>query len=957
MSKLFSLVLSGIVTGGLFAILSSGLVLTYQVAGVFNFATGATAFVSALMFFELNTGAGWSIVPAALVTILIFAPLLGVLLDYAMLRKLARAGITAQIVATIGLTIALPAAGLFIVDEAGLTTTTNVTSPPGVGPVPAEVWHLTSRVSFDSTKLSILSAAAFTAIVLWIVVRLTPLGLQMRACVDRRDLASLRGVNPGRSSLIASVLSTTLAGLVGVLGAPILNLSPDLYTGAMLAAAGAAVFARFTSIPLAFFFGLLLGVIENLVAGYVSPHISFQGLSSSTPYILIFVGLLLLNATRARRAGTVSDEKMRDLDISGLPLWRRTWPWIVSGVGLLIWIFVANDIWLGYTITGLSLAIVFVSFVLVTGIGGMVSLAQATFVTAAALSAGFFISHGWPFVLALLAGTAVAGVVGALVSLPALRLGGLPLALSTLAIAYVGDLLVFQLDPVRNQTLGWTIPRPHWFGINFDGLLPNGDRNFALLAFVFVLIAVWLVRNLERSPSGRAMLALRSSSVAAEASGVSTARQKFTLFTISAAMAGFGGIMYASYNGAANNTDHPATEGLIWLAVVVAFGVRRPGSAVIAGLVYGLSPHIFNDYISTSTYLVTMLFGLGGVGLAKNPEGFLVDTVDSFRQLGRKLSARRAPAAEPVMAGASTPADRLTKPEAEAVATADGDTSVVGLEKAATVPAVPSQPTVSATTGAAGSELPPSDALLQVRGLRAGYDGIEVLHGIDFDVSAGSIVAVLGPNGAGKTTLCSVINGLVPADAGTVTLGGTDVTTWAPYRRSRSGLVLAPESRGIFTGLTVEENLRLVLNASERESVYERFTALRERRRLPAGVLSGGEQQMLTLAPLLAKPPRVLIADEPSLGLAPLVIEQVMEILREIAAAGCAVLLVEEKLHGIAHVAESVIALDLGRVAWTRAASEVDAAALAATYLGVDRATAKQLETAASGTGVGAGST
>jgi ABC-type branched-subunit amino acid transport system ATPase component/branched-subunit amino acid ABC-type transport system permease component len=953
MSKLFSLVLSGIVTGGLFAILSSGLVLTYQVAGVFNFATGATAFVSALMFFELNTGAGWSIVPAALVTILIFAPLLGVLLDFAMLRKLARAGITAQIVATIGLTIALPAAGLFIVDEANLTTTTNVTSPPGVGPVPATVWHLTKRVSFDSTKLSILSAAAFTAIVLWIVVRLTPLGLRMRACVDRRDLASLRGVNPGRSSLIASVLSTTLAGLVGVLGAPILNLSPDLYTGAMLAAAGAAVFARFTSIPLAFFFGLLLGVIENLVAGYVSPHVSFQGLSSSTPYILIFVGLLLLNAARGRRAGTVSDEKLRDLDISGLPLWRRAWPWILSGVGLLIWIFEANDIWLGYTITGLCLAIVFVSFVLVTGIGGMVSLAQATFVTAAALSAGFFLSHGWPFVLALLAGTAVAGVVGALVSLPALRLGGLPLALSTLAIAYIGDLLVFQLDPVRNQTLGWTIPRPHWFGINFDGLLPNGDRNFALLAFVFVLIAVWLVRNLERSPSGRAMLALRSSGVAAQASGVSTARQKFTLFTISAAMAGFGGIMYASYNGAANNTDHPATEGLIWLAVVVAFGVRRPGSAVIAGLVYGLSPHIFNDYISTSTYLVTMLFGLGGIGLAKNPEGFLVDTVDSFRQLGRKLSARRAAGAAPVPAAAPASAATLSKPEA--AATVASGTGAVGLDKGATAAAVPSQPTAAATTGAAGSSLPPSDALLQVRGLRAGYDGIEVLHGIDFDVAAGSIVAVLGPNGAGKTTLCSVINGLVPADAGSVILGGTDVTGWPPYRRSRSGLVLAPESRGIFAGLTVEENLRLVLNASQRELVYERFTALRERRRLPAGVLSGGEQQMLTLAPLLAKPPRVLIADEPSLGLAPLVIEQVMEVLREIAAAGSAVLLVEEKLHGIAHVAESVIALDLGRVAWTRAASEVDAAALAATYLGVDRATAASLE-GAPDAGVGAGS-
>ena len=912
MSKLFTLVLSGIVTGGLFAILASGLVLTRQVAGVFNFAQGATAFVCALMFYELNTGAGWSIVPAAVVTVLIFAPLLGILLDLAMLRKLATAGITAQIVATIGLTIALPAAGLFIVDQANLTTTTNVTNPPGIGPTPATIWHLTDRVSLNSTQLAILAAAAFTAVVLWVVVRLTPLGLQMRACVDRRDLASLRGVNPGRSSLIASVLSTTLAGLVGVLGAPILGLSPDLYTGAMLASAGAAVFARFTSIPLAFVFGLLLGVVQNLIAGYVSPHVGFQGLSSSAPYILIFIGLLALNATRGRRAGTVSDEKPRDVDISGLPLWRRVWPWTACTIGLIVWIFLANNIWLGYTIAGLALAIVFVSFVVVTGIGGMVSLSQATFVTAAALSAGYFLNKGWPFILALLVGTAVAGVVGALVSLPALRLGGLPLALSTLAIAYIGDLLVFQLDPVRNQSLGWIVPRPTWFGIDFDGLMPNGDRNFCLLLVIFVLLAVWLVRNLERSPSGRAMLASRSSAVAAEASGVSSARQKFVLFVVSAAMAGFGGILYASYNGAANNTDHVATEGLIWLAVVVAFGVRRPGAAVAAGLVYTLSPHIFSDYITNSTYLPTMLFGLGGIGLAKNPEGFLADAVDSFRKLGRRMTAKRT--AEPVGSGAATQASTLL-----------------------------SKPPAAAATAAAPA-LAPSDALLQVRGLRAGYDGIEVLHGVDFDVPAGSIVAVLGPNGAGKSTLCGVISGLVAVQSGSVSLGSSNVSTWATYRRSRDGLVLAPESRGIFAGLTVEENLRLVLDGDQRERVYERFPALRDRRRLPAGVLSGGEQQMLTLAPLLAKPPRVLVADEPSLGLAPLVIEQVTEVLREIAATGTAVLLVEEKLHGIAHVAERVVALDLGRVAWTRAASEVNAAALAATYLGVDRSTASRVE-------------
>jgi ABC-type branched-subunit amino acid transport system ATPase component/branched-subunit amino acid ABC-type transport system permease component len=946
MSKLLTLVLSGIVTGGLYAILSSGLVLTYQVAGVFNFAHGATAFVSALTFFELNSFAHWPLFWSGLVTILVFAPLLGTVLDLLMLRKLARAGITAQIVATIGLSIALPAAGLFVVGEAKLKTTDLVTTPPGLGPTPAHVWHLTRLVPFNTDQLAILSAAVFTALLLWFLVRRTALGLQMRACVDRRDLASLRGVDPGRSSLISSMLSTTLAGLAGVLGAPLLSLNnPNNFTEAMLVSAAAAVFARFTSIPLAFTFGLGLGVAQNLIAGYVSPHVGITGLSSAAPYILIFIGLLLLNATRGRRAGSVSDEKMRGIDINRLPAWRRIWPWTAAILVLVVWILVTSSVWLDFTISGLCLAPVFVSFVVVTGIGGMVSLAQASFVTAAGLSAGlllsqnhhFLFSGSWPFIAALIFGVLIAAAAGAIVSLPSLRLGGLPLALSTLALAFIGDAVVFQIQHLSNQEAGgWLYPRPKWFGISFDSLTKGGNRNFALLVLVIVLLVVWLVHNLERSPSGRAMLAVRSSPVAAEASGVNTARQKFALFTISSAMAGLGGVLYGSYKGGVTNGDHPTTEGLIWLAVVVAFGVRKPGGAVMAALIYGMSPHFVDLYITKSTYLPIMLFGLGGIGLAKNPEGFLSDTAEEFRKIGRRVAARRASAVDiPATGGAAE----------SATATASDATVIT---KAPVVPTARADaPSLTKASEPVGAEGMPEPALLQIRGLRAGYDGVEVLHGIDFDVHAGSIVAVLGPNGAGKTTLCSVITGLVPTDSGTVILDGVELHGRAAHKRSRDGLVLAPESRGIFAGLTVEENLRLVLDADQRAIVYRRFPVLRERRKLAAGVLSGGEQQMLTLAPLLAKPPRVLIADEPSLGLAPLVIEQVMEILKEIAATGCAVLLVEEKLHGIANVAERVIALDLGKVAWTRDASQVNAAALAETYLGVDRELAAEVEDAA----------
>jgi ABC-type branched-subunit amino acid transport system ATPase component/branched-subunit amino acid ABC-type transport system permease component len=924
-SEFLSLVLSGAVTGGLFAILAAGLVLTYQVSGVFNFSHGAIAFTAALLFYELNTGLGWNVEIAAIITVFVYCPLLGLLLDVAMFRRLAKAGSTAQIVTTIGLTIALPAAGLFIIQEllkhhvGKIADPTNVTSPPGLAHVPAHVYHLTDKVTLDANQIAVFIAAALSALLLWLVVSHTSLGLRMRACVDGRDLASLRGVDPGLASSSSWVLSVMLAGLTGVLGGPFLGLGSGSYTQTVLVAAAAAVFARFTSIPIAFAAGLSLGVAQNLIAGYVTPHLSFQGLSSSAPYILMFVGLLLLNVTRKRAAGTVSTERYGRGDRS-LTLRQTLVVWLVVSAGVFIYVsFIASSIWIGVITEGLCTGLVFLSFTVVTGLGGMVSLSQATFVTAAGLASGYVIGHGHSFTTALVVGTLVAAAVGALVALPALRLDGLPLALSTLAIAYIGDLLVFQLNSVRNQALGWTVPRPGWFGIDFGQITTHGPRNFALLCLVLVLIGVLLVHLLERSSWGRDILAMRSSSVAAQASGLSTPLTKLIIFTCSAAIAGFGGVMLGSYAGGVTNLDHPTQVGLLWLAVVVTFGIRRPGYAVAAGLGFWIFQQVMNDYITTSAYIPSILFGLGGLTLAASPDGFVADLGERAREL---LSSRQVvPATAGGPAVTLPAAGTLTAPTAGAPSAAPAGATESG------------QPAFE--SAAAG--------LLSLRDVSAGYDGLDVLHHIDLDVAAGSIIALLGPNGAGKSTLCKVIAGLVLPSDGDVTFEGATVNRWSPHRRARAGLVLAPESRGIFPGLSIDENMRLLLDSAQRDEVYDRFPLLANRRGLAAGQLSGGEQQMLTLAPLLTRPPKVLVADEPSLGLAPKVVEQLTHLFRELADAGCAVVLVEEKLHGVASIAERVIAMDLGRLVWDRPAADVDASLLAETYLGIDRATAQRV--------------
>jgi len=217
----------------------------------------------------------------------------------------------------------------------------------------------------------------------------------------------------------------------------------------------------------------------------------------------------------------------------------------------------------------------------------------------------------------------------------------------------------------------------------------------------------------------------------------------------------------------------------------------------------------------------------------------------------------------------------------------------------------------------------------------AGYGDVEVLHGVTVAVERGQVVALLGANGAGKSTLCNVTAGLVPITSGTVQLSGVDVTDLAPHARAQEGLLLVPEARGIFPGLTVEENLQVLLrDPALRAKAYERFPILGERRKQVAGLLSGGEQQMLSLAPALATPPAALVADEPTLGLAPLAAEVVIDALRELRGMGTAILLVEEKASEVMKVADIVAFMELGRVVWMGPRDEADDERLAAAYLG-----------------------
>ncbi|MFE4274694.1 ATP-binding cassette domain-containing protein [Streptomyces goshikiensis] len=926
MEDLLVIALSGLVSGALYALLATGLVLSYSASGLFNFAHGATAYLCALVFYEVRSGLGWPAVPAALLVVLVLAPGLGWALDRLMFRRLARVGESAQIVATIGLLVALPAAGLWAVEllaEAGapVKPAENQFGLPGLGPSPARSWQLTEGVGIDSDQLITWVATALVAVALWVLLRHTRLGLRLRAAVDNRSLTELRGISADRLSSVAWMIASGLAGLAGVLATPLLGLSAHDFTLFLFVSATAAVIGRFASVPLAFAGGLGLGVLQNLVAGYASFAERITGFRTAVPFLILFGGLLVLTR-RARTAGTAAADAPPVDHLAGAS-WARRWGvWAVLAGALCVAFYtVTTPFWSGLLAQGLAIGLVFMSFTVVTGLGAMVSLAQATFVTGAALVAGLLMSRGWPFVAALAAGTCAAAVLGALVALPALRLGGRSLALATLALAFLADQVLFQLRWLRNGDAGWPVPRPVIGPVDL-----SDDRALGVALVLLVAMVAAGLSVLRGSPAGRAMLAVRSAPAAAMASGVSVLRTKLLLFTLSAGLAGFGGVMYASYNTRVTATDFTAMTGLVWLAVVVAAGVRRPQYAVVAGLVFAVAPRLMADYVTASAHLPVILFGLAGLALANDPDGYCA-------ALPVRAAKRRAGAASPE-AGPAGAASAEAGPAGAGPAGAGPTGAGSGGGGSAVVGGAP----VVALAGSRGVGPGPSGPgvpALELRGVRAGYDGGLVLRGVDLSVRRGEVLAVLGPNGAGKSTACRVAAGLVPVTGGEVLVRGRAVTGDGAVRRARGGVVLAPEGRGVFPSLTVEENLALCLpDARARDAVYERFPHLRERRGVAAGALSGGEQQMLALAPLLQRPPEVLIADEPSLGLAPRVVAEVYALLTELRDAGTALLLVEEKAAGILGVADTVAYLSRGRVSWCGPRAEVEEDRLTEAYLG-----------------------
>jgi branched-chain amino acid transport system permease protein len=639
-------VLAGLVSGSIYALTALGLVSTYLSAGVLNFSYGAYAFFAASCYYFLHAQHHWGIAISAVLVILVISPLVGLGLWAVLFRGLARSTTLIKVAATIGLSVAFPPVAQLLFGKPQVYGT-----PPGLAPQPVAVYHVLG-VAITMDQVIVLACLAAVLVIGGVVLRFTDAGLVVRAVVDSEKMAALTGVSPQRVSAAVWAFSYLLAGLAGVLVAPILGLASDGFTFLMATAFTAVVIARLRHPGRAVLVALLIGVATSMVQKWTPPSSTLaQDLIPAIPFLFVFVFILLgsRRATEERgdheaRLGAAlarEDERRRRAETAG-PATRRHLAALAAGrahAGLIVTLVVLgvlpavlNSYWVGLVGFGAALGVALLSFTLITGEGGLISLAQVSFAgIGSAAVAQFTTVNGLPPLLALALAGLVALPFGLVVGLLTVRLGDLYVALITLTFALLMDSLAFDSSYFYQNGLGVNASRPSFAA---------GGASFAYFALVtFALLALFLV-SLRRSTTGLAVVAARWSVPGARTIGLSTTAVRVQAMGVSAVIAAIGGGLVAMYQYASLLNGFSTGQGLVWLAVAVAVGIRSPLGALVAGLAFAVVPGIFTLYLPASwTPVPVLLFGLAAIGMVRQPDGLLADIGALADWMGRRAAA------------------------------------------------------------------------------------------------------------------------------------------------------------------------------------------------------------------------------------------------------------------------------------------------------------------------------
>ncbi|MEI7622618.1 MAG: ABC transporter permease [Actinomycetes bacterium] len=639
----------GLAIGGSYFIAASGLVVTYTTSGIFNFAQGAIAMLAVFTYWQFRWGWNWPAPLALLMVLGVLAPLLGALLYQVIMKNLRGTSEVTKIIVPIGVMLGFQALATWVWNP---TSSTPRQFQKFFGP--------NAFVHFGSLKVSWHEIIAFViAIAIAVGIRLlfvrTRYGVAMRAVVDDPELLQLNGGRPERLAMISWAGGSFLAALAGILIQPMIGsaMSAGQLTLLVIDAFAAAMFGRLRSLPRTFAGALVIGLTTTYVIAYFPSKWTWSSsFRNSLPMIFLFIVLIVLPQDRLRGATVLRlRERFR------MPSIRTAW---IAGLVMMVVVFCLKVIMERTAVNtltlALTLAIIALSLVLLTGFAGEINLAALSFGAIAVIVVFHFGTTGsgtdarttlWGILLAAV----VTALVGAVIALPALRLRGLYLALATMAFGVFVSRMVLTERNERDIfgfkftifTAGQlAIPKPKIGPFDFN----SPDSFLFLCAGLFVVIGIGMV-YLRHSGYGRRLAAMKDSPAASATLGMSVVRLKLSIFMMSAAIAGIGGVMMAAQIGTVNSDRFDILLSLSLMMITVVGGIGYVSGALFAGIfliafvqMLDLSLKKFAvDYSSLEAIFlffvsaVTVLPATIGITMGKNPSGAVSDIVEGLDQI------------------------------------------------------------------------------------------------------------------------------------------------------------------------------------------------------------------------------------------------------------------------------------------------------------------------------------
>ncbi|MBA2954460.1 inner-membrane translocator [Nocardioides sp. MAH-18] len=635
MSTLLSFTILGLFTGAAYAIAASGLVLTYTTTRVFNIAHGAFGMVMAFTFWDLSQRQGMPTWLSLVLVLGVIAPATGWFVQRFVTRGLGEGPVSVSLVVTVGLFVGLIGLAQYIWPPEPRTL------PPFLPDRGVEI----GGTYVTAHQLITILLSAVVAAALYLLLNRTRIGTAMRASVDNPVLLRLFGGNPDRVASLAWAIGVSLAALAGILLTPVIGLSYYDLTLLVINAYAAAMLGRLKSLPLTFVGAMGLGILQSFAVAYLPTDGNLAGLRAVVPALFLFAVIVVMPQAQLRIG------QVKGIVSAPVPSLVRSG---VGGAALLVLVALlavgmsnANLLLVG---TAATYAMVMLSLVLLTGYGGHVSLAQFTFAGVGALA---YAKLDEPNLYGLLLAALIAGLVGALVAIPVLRLTGLYLALSTLAFGVLMDKLVFQADFAFGFNGTLPAERLSVLGHRFDSL---GGYVLVMAAF-FVLMAVGLL-VLRRGVLGRVLIAMRDSPAACGTLGLDMRWFRVALFGLSAGMAGLAGALFAGLRGTIGAADFQLFNSLPLLLLAVVCGVTSVTGAAMGGIGLMLLP-VLQSYRPELAGVVFAVLGFGAVALGRDPNGL----ANQLFRLGHLLDRRfgdRVRSAVPLL---PLPADRVAVDE------------------------------------------------------------------------------------------------------------------------------------------------------------------------------------------------------------------------------------------------------------------------------------------------------